>query len=63
MAFYIVGYDNGQKQKLTAHTVEYEIDTEQYIFTDSEGGVVSLSPRTNVLNILRQEGDNEAVTG
>ncbi|MBD9721977.1 hypothetical protein PV755_09565 [Streptomyces caniscabiei] len=60
MAFYIVSYDNGQKQKLTAHTVEYDIDSEQYIFTDSKGGVVSLSPRSNVLNILRQ-GDE--VTG
>ncbi len=60
MAFYIVSYDNGQKQKLTAHAVEYDIDTEQYIFTDAEGAVVSLSPRSNVLNVLRQ--DDEAVT-
>lgn len=61
MAFYIVSYDNGQKQKLAASAVEYDIDTEQYIFTDAGGAVVSLSPRSNVLNVLRQ-GD-EAVTG
>ncbi|MDX3520703.1 hypothetical protein [Streptomyces scabiei] len=61
MAFYIVSYDNGQKQKLTASAVEYDIDTEQYIFTNAEGAVVSLSPRSNVLNVLRQ--DDEAVTG
>lgn len=61
MAFYIVSYDNGEKQKLTAHAVEYDIDSRQYIFTDSKGSVVSLSPRSNVLNILRQ--DDEQVTG
>lgn len=55
MAIYIVCYVNGQKQKLAASAVEYDIDTEQYVFSDARGAVVSLSPRSNVLNVLRQD--------
>ncbi|MFI8191365.1 hypothetical protein ACIF8T_21520 [Streptomyces sp. NPDC085946] len=62
MARYLITYDNGHDETVTAADVDLDLNGDQYRFRDTNGRTVALAPRSNVLSIVLTE-EPEAVTG
>jgi hypothetical protein len=61
MARYLVTYDNGMEDTITATKVDKNFDSSEYRFLDTSDQPVAYVPASNVLSIVRQ--DDEEVTG
>lgn len=63
MARYLITYDNGFDDIVTAAKVDKDIDGSQYRFHDANGRVVALVPESNVLSIILDTSEEpKAVT-
>lgn len=65
MARYLITFDNGHRETITAANVNCDPDEGQYRLVDEYGRHVAFIPSINVLSIVATEwsDDEKAVTG